>query len=168
MIQPGLFYEGTGVPSDQRKQLLWRGISRAIAGRQSGSSARFDRTSFLWGIAASFLLLFACIGFYATLNLIAEQNQPRQLKLERAYQSAIREFELVARTESDSHISNQNIEPRDVRAEQLKQLDSAILRLRSEMRGKDLSPMLQSRLRSLYGLKLQTLQQMIEQGDLEL
>jgi hypothetical protein len=168
MIQHDKFYDANDSPGDERKKKLWHRIQSTISEPRTGSSLQFHRPSFIWGIAASFLFLFAGVGTYSSWKFLSEQHQPRPIKLDRAYQSAIREFENVAFTESIAGRASQRTDERSLRSEQLSQLDAAIARMRNETNGKDLSPLVQSRLRSLYSLKLQILQQMIEQGDLEL
>ena len=88
--------------------------------------------------------------------------------MESAYQAAIREFENVAlpqdaqRTSPGKHglASSQHI--------QLQFLNSAIDELKRETKSNDLSPLKRLRLHELYNMKLQLLQEMIQQGDIEL
>ena len=54
------------------------------------------------------------------------------------------------------------------RLAQVRKIDEAIGALRSTTGDGDLSPLLQRRLRQLYSLKLQALQQLIENGEWEL
>jgi hypothetical protein len=168
MIDHSKFYDDSDTPDQARKQLLWSRIHGTISTRRNTSIIRFHRRSFVWGLAASILFMLATVGAYASWKFLDERNQPRPLKLDRAYQSAIREFECVAFSETQAGGVKRQTDERAIRSEQLSQLDAAITRLRNETSGRDLSPLVQSRLRSLYSLKLQILQQMIEQGDLEL
>ena len=54
------------------------------------------------------------------------------------------------------------------REDQLRSLDAAIVDLKNEVNGHDLSPLKRARLRQLYSLKLRVIQEMIEQGEIEL
>ena len=52
-----------------------------------------------------------------------------------------------------------------MKQQQLDLIDQAIRELRSNIARTDLSPVKQSRLRQLYSLKLQVLQDLLEHGD---
>jgi len=54
------------------------------------------------------------------------------------------------------------------RQQQLTLINVAIANLRKETNGKDLSPLKRERLRGLYSQELRILQEMIEEGDIEL
>lgn len=167
MIHPDSFYSENDYPQRQQKSSMWARIKDEIAGR-SKIFFLSDRRSFLYGMAASFLLMFAAVGVYATLRGAIEYSQPQAVKLDKAYQSAIREFEeLAVQTVSENQNSITN-ELALTRKEHLHLLDRAIHELKQETNSNDLSTLKRSRLRQLYSLKLKLLQEMIEQGEIEL
>ena len=115
------------------------------------------------------LLYLATIGGVTVVRQLIESAQPSELKVDGAYQSAISAFERVmpsvVATASKTLPASGELASRQ---EQLRLLDDAISDLRRQTNGTDLSPLTRERLRQLYSLKLQILQHMIEQGEIEL
>ena len=120
------------------------------------------------GMAASFIVLLAGIGAYASFSRIAEGSQPQEIRLDKAYRLAIHEFESVALSEGTISTEAGKSELAAARKSELQSLNKAIDQFRGEIGSRDLSPMKRLRLRELYGLKLKVLQEMILQGDIEL
>ena len=91
------------------------------------------------------------------------------MKLDAAYQSAIEEFErVVPQIVSIGGNNPGEINYFTIRKEQLLKIDDAIAGLRSESSGSDLSSLKQKKLRELYSMKLKVLQEMVENGEIEL
>jgi hypothetical protein len=128
-----------------------------------------DQRSFLYGVATSIIIYLSSVGIYHLISGIEERSQPMVIRLDEAYMSAISGFERVmpaiATAKAQSSQSLDQINGREV---QLKLLDEAIEELRREINHRDISPLKRARLRNLYSIKLQILQKMIEQGDIEL
>jgi hypothetical protein len=168
MIKQEEYYPENFIPDKERKKKIWQRIEKQIAQRKRIGFLMFDRRSFIYGIAASIVLYLSVIGLMHLVNGYREGSQPTELKLDRAYETAIKEFERVvpAITTAASKNSQTLYEVND-RKEQLRQIDEAIYRLRTEIGTVDLSPLKRSKLRELYSMKLQILQKMIEEGDIQ-
>ncbi|MBI4429008.1 MAG: hypothetical protein HY562_07800 [Ignavibacteriales bacterium] len=167
MIHPDQFYSADDYPADRQRASMWARIRREM-----GGPSRFlflaDRRSFFHGMAASFLVMFAAVGVYTTARGAIEYSQPQAVKLDRAYQSAIREFERIAIQTMDGSQSELSKELSLTRKEHLELLDKAINELKLETNSNDFSSLKRVRLRQLYSLKLKLLQEMVEQGEIEL
>jgi len=164
MTRPQDFYSPSEEPTNRERQAMWRSIAASRLSASHGHSFSFERRSFVFGMAAAIVLMFATVGVYTTVRNAVEMSQPAAIQIDRAYQSAIDEFEKVAvrydrPTASDLAASRQD---------QLHLLESAISALRSETNSHDISPLIRTRLRELYSKKLALLQVMVEQGDIEL
>ena len=167
MIESGSFYSKKDTPNKKIQERLWHSIADRITPTAAGPKKSFDRMSFLYGIAASFVVMFTCIGVYSTYRQVADVSLPQEIKTDKAYQSAIREFESVVYAKPNSASSERN--NRNVlRKKQLNFLDDAINELRQETNSHDLSPLKRQRLHELYNLKLSLLQEILQQGELEL
>ncbi|MGB2869922.1 MAG: hypothetical protein WBD36_15845 [Bacteroidota bacterium] len=165
MIDPGTFYNQNDLPDRKTKDLLWKSIHRGIGNRWFHA---LERRSFLLGMAASLVLMFAAVGTYMSVKDAVEYAQPNIVKLDRAYQAAIREFENLTATEGMHKVSAQATSSLESRKEQLRLLEQAIEELRQETKGNDLSELKRAKLRELYGKKLRILQEMVEQGEINL
>jgi len=169
MIKPDKYYSKEDHPTSQSKKRMWYNISRKLASRKSSFLFIPDKRSFIYGIAASFILYFAVLGIADRIKQTIEQSQPQVVKVDKAYQSAIREFEKIAPQVKYTAATNRTGQDyASVRKEQLDNLDATIESLRKETPFGDLSPLLQTRLRQLYSMKLQILQDMIENGEITL
>ncbi len=148
-----------------------------------------DRRSFYYGMAATVVLCFAMYGAYAALQQGLSAGRPTDAKLDAAYQTAIREFEkaMPSSTERAEQIRNRKSRTESraetfdaapqhtpqaemfaARKEQMGMLDTEIAQLRATMRSGDRSPIMQTKLRQLYKMKLEILQDMVESGEIEL
>ncbi len=144
---------------------MWRAIEAATKPPGIVVFAIRDRRSFVYGMAAMLLLFFSSIGVYTLLNSAMQSRQPAELQFDEAYRSAIEEFEsvlpAVAKNEPGESVMI-------IKRQQMALIDHAIKELREDIARTDLSPLKRSRLRQLYGMKLRVLQEIIEQGDVEL
>ena len=167
MIHPDSFYSKNDSPTPDQMRSMWANVRKSL---RLSSKLFFlsDRRGFLYGMAASFLLLFSTVGIYTTVRSAVEYGQPPEIKLDQAYQSAIREFEKVALQTTKDNQAGLTQELLLTRKEQLQMLEKAINELRNETNSHDLSEMKRSKLRHLYSLKLRLLQEMVEQGEIEL
>lgn len=169
MIKPDRFYKKEDNPTNQSKIRMWNDIIRELPKRKGSLLHIPDKRSFIYGIAALFILYFAALGVMGTIKQTIEQSQPQVVKVDKAYQSAIREFEKIAPHVKYTTAANRTGQDyASLRQEQLDNLDATIESLRKETPSGDLSPLLQTRLRQLYSMKLQILQDMIENGEITL
>lgn len=169
MIEPGEFYTTDDMPDKRTRDALWRSIERASSSRGTQRVLIRDSRSFMFGMAASIVLGLALVGAWTVGNRAFENAQPTQLRLEQAYVSAIHEFEQVVPsvTVKDAGRPQAQGQLRG-RQHQLALINGAIADLRKETNGKDLSPLKRERLRGLYSQELNILQEMIEEGEIEL
>lgn len=169
MIKPDDYYGSGDSPGVKQKEAMWNAIRSHRPATSTISSSAWDRRSFAFGMAASLILGLALYGGWSILRETFEASRPQPLRLERAYVSAIREFEqIVPAAVTGTLQSTQASGQLTQRREQLQLVDQAIATLRQQTNGVDLSPLKRERLRKLYGMKLQILQQMIEEGEVEL
>ncbi len=169
MITPDKFYSKEYHTTHDSKIRMWKNISRELLKRKGSFLHIPNKRSFFYGIAASFILYFTALGVVGTIKQTIEQSQPQVVKVDKAYQSAIREFEKIApRVKYTTAANRSGQDYASVRKEQLDNLDATIESLRKETPSGDLSPLLQTRLRQLYSMKLQILQDMIENGEITL
>ena len=168
MIDPQQFYSKEDYPTGKAKKRLWSGVSQRLFSSHKSSVPMFDRRSFVYGMAASFILMFTLVGIYSTVSLVIERAQPREIKADNAYQTAIREFESVVFTAQTVQASSGKDERSALRKTRLTYLNGAIDELRQGLNSHDLSPLKRQRLLALYNLKLTLLQEMLQQGEIEL
>jgi hypothetical protein len=148
---------------------MWAAIRSQRPAPGSVTSFAWDRRSFAFGMAASIILGLALYGGWSILREAFEASRPQPLRLEQAYVSAIREFEqIVPAAGGGASQSMQTVGQLTKRREQLELVDRAITDLRLQTNGTDLSPLKRDKLRQLYGMKLHILQQMIEEGEIEI
>ena len=169
MIDPKNFYSSHDEPSRRTIHSIWSAVEKTVAQRTTPIFFIQDVRSFAYGIAAAFLLYLSSIGAWQVIKQGLEAGQPAELKLDKAYLSAIDELERVIPVAASSQQQSPEASGAlTARKEQLRLLDEAITGLRLETGSNDLSPMKHARLRQLYSLKLQVIQQMIEHGEIEL
>ncbi|HTY38361.1 MAG TPA: hypothetical protein VMH23_14680 [Bacteroidota bacterium] len=168
MIDPKEFYDENEIPGRKSQDAMWRSIERSTL-RPRAYAFIQDGRSFVFGMAASVILGLALFGSWTLARQVMENSQPTPLKLERAYVSAIREFERVVPAATTNIAERPSLAGQlQSRQEQLKLINSAIAALRDETGGRDLSPLKREKLRGLYSQELKILQEMIEEGEIEL
>lgn len=169
MIESEKYYSKEDEPNIKTRKNMWDKIQKEIYPLKHTLFMILDRRSFLYGIAASIIIYLSSVGIYHLIIDIEERSQPMVIRLDEAYISAISEFERVMPVITTAKAqSSQSLDQINGRKEQLKLLDEAIEELRGEINHRDISPLKRARLRNLYSIKLQILQKMIEQGDIEL
>lgn len=164
-MKPEQFYRDEDDPSPAARKRMWNIVATRTNASMPFLSIR-DGRSFLYGMAASFLLLLSVAGAWTILERTMRAYQPAELRFDSAYQSAIEEFENALPSLSLSSRGVEKTEAVKAKFQQLVLIDAAIKDLRSDLAHTDLSAVKQSRLRQLYSMKLQVLQDLIEQGDL--
>ncbi|MCU0452506.1 MAG: hypothetical protein MUE68_02520 [Bacteroidetes bacterium] len=173
MIDPEQFYAPSDAPSAESRRRMWTSVESRIR-PQGRPWLVLERRSFALGMAASVLLLLAGFGTFSTVERMLDNSRPTALRVDQAYRSAIREFEILASEPPKAHtVSTQDaVVPRQEvfrsRQDELRSIDEGIASLRAEMTSGDISPVKRARLRDLYAKKLVVLQSMIEQGEITL
>lgn len=192
-MKPEDFYPASQTPNDAQRERMWGVIQASLPGTEQRHQperslfAILDRRSFIYGMAASIILCLALYGGYAAAQQLLYAGKPVEVRVDAAYQKAIREFEIVIpdmerivvqqHTKQPDRIAPSFIgqtavspttEQLVARKEQMGMLDGEIAQLRSELRSGDLSPVKQAKLRHLYKMKLQVLQEMIDAGEIDL
>ena len=170
MITPEEFYSTEDRPTPSAKRSMWQAIDQTLPEkRKVPLFAIPDRRSFVYGMAASFVLYLAGVGAFNLIKQNMEAAQPAELRVNNAYQSAIKEFESIVPAALDRAGENRREQGKiQSREQQLTLLNEAINGLRSDIERVGPSPIKSSRLRELYSMKLQILQSMIENGEIEL
>lgn len=163
-MNPEQFYQSDDTPKRSTKQRIWRSIDGVLQPRRPLFSVS-DTRSFVYGIAATFLLLLSGYGLYHMVDRFTNVDRPAELRFDAAYQSAIQEFERVLPAASSPSQDTRGHELFEARLQQIRLIDAAIRELRTDISRTDLSPITQARLRQLYGLKLRALLEIIEQGE---
>ena len=163
-MNPEQYYTKDDHPSSAARGRMWKNISAKTQIPAPVLSIR-DRRSFLYGMAASFLLILSVAGLISIVEKTMNANQPVEVRFDNAYRSAIAEFEDVLPSITSPSTTNTQADFLKVKQQQLDLIDQAIRDLRSSIARTDLSPVKQSRLRQLYSLKLQVLQDLLEHGD---
>lgn len=167
MIDPKQFYTKDDHPDSMTKQRMWKSISMLLFQVKNTTFFMFDQKSFVYGMAASFILMFACIGVYSTFRQFIENSQPNEIKADKAYQSAINEFEHLLYSTNAGSVRSPNNDLVSARKNQLRYLNDAIDKLKQDMNSHDLSPLKRQRLFELYTMKLTLLQNIVQQGEIE-
>ncbi|MBI5215316.1 MAG: hypothetical protein HY960_06145 [Ignavibacteriae bacterium] len=163
------FYSQHEHPDNETKTRMWRHIKKETTAPSSSLLYIESKRSFIYGIAAAVLLYFTSVGIYSTIQQKIENGKPQEVRFNEAYQSAIQDFEQVLPNLINGSFANEKErEYVQVRKEQLAKIDAAIATFYSERGTGDITPLAQSRLRNLYSMKLQVLQQMIDQGEIVL
>ncbi len=163
-MNPEEFYQRDDTPTRSTKQRIWRSIDNVLHPHRPLFAVP-DSRSFVYGIAASFLLLLSSYGLYHMVERLTTVDRPAELRFDAAYQSAIHEFERVLPVAADARESDQGQEVLEAQLQQIRLIDAAIKELHSDLARTDISPVTRARLRQLYGLKLRVLLEIIEQGE---
>jgi len=169
MIEKEEFYKRNESPDYFTQKKIWKNVERSIKPLGISFLNVHDPRSFYFGMAASFILIFFLIGVYTSAKALLYEVKPEEVKLNTAYQSAIKEFERVI-PDVVSNIPQTSIKRSvvAVKMEELNYINSAIEELRKENLNHDLSPLKQMSLRQLYINKLKTLQDILEQGEVSI
>ena len=163
----GTFYTQEDHPSPEQKRRMWRAVRPGASRKRSVLMFIPDARSFAYGIAASVFIYFSAVGVLSTVRNSIAGAKPDAVRLDEAYQSAIEQFERVV----PRLVASKDAKTGPALAEreaELSRMNAAIAELRLATGEGDLSPLKQRRLRQLYSLKLQVLQEMIENGEVEL
>lgn len=170
-MQPNEFYNDSDLPSANAQARMWSGIEQEMNATSGRRKTVFflDKRSFIYGIAASLVLMFAGFGAYSAVDKTIANGRPDEVQYDAAYRSAIKALEKVVPTAEKTIVRNSpDADILANRKEQIAILDAEIYVLQRDAKSGDLSAMKQTKLRQLYRQKLQILQEMIENGEIPL
>ena len=169
MMDKSKFYSNDDSPTKKQQKEIWNGINRNINPRKKAFFHISDMRSFYYGVAASFVFIFASIGVYTTAKNVLYNMKPEEVKLDNAYQSAIHEFQKVVPSFEFASQKSENVKSFvNMKEEQLRFIDENISLIKSETGTTDLSPLKQIHLRQLYAAKLKVLQEIIDKGEIDI
>ncbi len=166
-MKPEQYYTEDDTLSTETRNRLWRQIARSMGQRRVLFAIR-DARSFFAGMAAAVILFLSGAGFLSLMNAFIDARQPQEIRFDDAYRSAIREFESLVPPATPVTLTEPAADALQSKLRQVVLIDSAIVQLRSEIARTDVSPLKRLRLRQLYNMKLQVLQDIIQLGDFEL
>ncbi|MCF8261683.1 MAG: hypothetical protein K9J12_12975 [Melioribacteraceae bacterium] len=158
MINQNEFYSKNDEPKKYSKFRVWRKIRSEI---RSTKSKRMELRSFALGFATALLAIFAFAGVFNLYTQLTIERLPQQVKINNAYKSAIDEFEKILPVKSFD--PNQDVDL--VLASQLEKMNdinTAINTIKNERNDRDFSKINMQRLRLLYKMKLETIEQIIK------
>ncbi len=168
-MKPDEFYRNADLPTPKAQDRMWNAIENEISGKQNGRAVFFlHKRSFIYGIAASIVLMLATFGAYSGIERSLANSRPDDVKYDVAYRSAIKELEKVVPAVEKTVVNTPNADILETRKEQIAMLDTEISILQRDSKRGDLSGLKQSKLRQLYRQKLAILQEMIENGEIPL
>lgn len=169
MLNKNNYYGNDDFPDLNKKKKMWNNIEAGIKPKRKFIFRIKDLPSFYYGVAASFIFFFTSIGVYTTAKQFIYNSKPEEVKLNSAYQSAIREFEKVVPTAISTMPQATNVKEYIAsKKEQLNYIESAIEEMKNDTHGGSLTQLKQIRLRQLYYAKLKVLQEIIDKGEIEL
>ena len=159
MINKNEFYRDER-SSPEAKSRIWNRVQSEIS-QHKGTHKFFHPTSFAFGAVSIIVLYFFSIGVLSAFQSVNSSNIPAGIEINQAYRSAITEFEKVAITKpADGAVEvDDYMKPR---LEKINSLNRAISEFRTTSKIEVFEPVKEERLRALYALKLQTLQELID------
>lgn len=168
-MKPDEFYRNSDLPSPKAQERMWGVIEQEITGKKNGKTVFFlHKQSFIYGAAASIVLMLASFGAYSGIDRALANSRPDDVKFDVAYRLAIKELEKVVPAVEKTVANSPNADILQTRKEQISLLDTEISLLQRDSKRGDLSELKQSKLRQLYRQKLAILQEMIENGEIQL
>lgn len=168
-MKPDEFYRNSDLPSTKAQDRMWNVIEQEITGKQNQKTVfSLHKRSFVYGVAASIVLILASFGVYSGIERSLANSRPDDVKYDVAYRSAIKELEKVVPAVEKTVVNTPNADILETRKEQIAMLDTEISILQRDSKRGDLSGLKQAKLRQLYRQKLSILQEMIENGEIPL
>lgn len=159
------FYTDDDMPNQAAKKRMWSGIQDSLPNKKV-TVLSVDRRSFIYGMVASFIVVFCSVGAYTTYRQIFSNGEKGAVKAEKAYQVAIKEFERAVPASEEHNTVNSEI--LEERKKHIALIDEEIANVHREFSSADQADIKQSKLRRLYRMKLSILLNMVENGEMEL
>ena len=144
------------------KSRMWRNIKRELRPERKSILSVIEFRSFAFGMAAAVILFFTVVGVKTTLSGYIESKKPVTQKINNVYSETIDRFEKtlpIVSVDGSSSIKDQRLIP--VKMEELRTIDEAITIFKDDMGKNDNSPVKQTKLRELYKMKLQILNELL-------
>jgi hypothetical protein len=167
------YYSNKERPTKAERERIWSGIEHRLPPEKSEEShlIRLDWKSFWLGNAAAILLILAGIGGYSVWNSwpMNTEEQSLDVRLKQAYTVSLEELQQVSPTLRDQR----NTElPADealrIRLEGLQEIDAVIEEIRNDMIMHGKTAAKQRQLKRLYATKLDFVQAIILNEEVEL
>jgi hypothetical protein len=162
MISKDKFYTHDEKLKWFNKIKMWRRIQKEMKKDQSKSFASLDIKSFLFGSAFTFAVIMLAVVLIRFVPELINRNQADDVKIARAYNLAVAELEKsLPRVISSINKDDGNKELLYANLGELKDIDKAIARFKSENDEHDFSPLKQERLLRFYQLKIEVINKII-------
>ncbi|MGM0587872.1 MAG: hypothetical protein ACQETE_05640 [Bacteroidota bacterium] len=169
------YYDPKDRPTGSEKQRMWDQIQAKISASSSSSSGtniiRLDWKSFWLGNAAAILLILAGIGGYSVWNSwpVNSADQSLDDRLKQAYTVSLEDMQRISptlRTQTDPQLPSD--EALRIRLEGLQEIDAVIEEIRDDMIMHGKTAAKQRQLKRLYATKLDFVQAIIMNEEVEL
>lgn len=158
MIDKKEFYGNEATIPFRSKSRMWKNIKNELKPGHSGFFASIEYRSFAFGMAAAVILFFTSVGIKTTWENYMETRIPVNQKINTVYTDAIGKFESTLPVLVKGAVkSNRQERLLAVKKEELETIDEAIKLLNNDLAKNDNSPLIQSKLRELYGMKLKVI-----------
>ena len=169
MIDKKDFYEPDESISPSVKKELWKNINSSITPQKEKSFWSFEYRSFAFGMAATVILFFTFIGVKSTVSNFIYENKSYNEKINNSYQEVIGSFEktlplILANKERSIKLDDILSE----KTEELKVINYAINEFKDNSNSIENSPIKEERIRKLYRMKLEIINDIIELEEREL
>lgn len=162
MIDKNKFYDDNELPDFKTRKKIWGFVKEEIKNEKKILFHQIELRSFSLGLAAAVVMFFTFIGAKTTIQKFIDNSQPINSKINDVYLEAINNFEKslpVILADKKNSVELDNVI--SVRQEQLATIDNAIEDFNNSQESFDQSPVKQKRLRELYKMKLEVLNEII-------
>lgn len=162
MIDKKTFYENESTIPIRTKSRMWKNIKKELMPERRSFFASIEYKSFAFGMAATIVLFFTFVGMKTTWENYVDRNMPVNQKINSVYMDAIGKFEnTLPILVQGNTISNREERLLAVKREELKTIDDALNIIKSDLDKYDNSPLIQTKLRELYGIKLKVISEIL-------
>ncbi len=144
------------------KSRIWRNVKRDLRPERKSLLSVIEFRSFAIGMAAAVILFFTVVGVETTLSGYIESKRPVTQKINNVYSETIDRFEKtlpIVSVDASASTKDQRLIP--VKMEELRTIDEAIKIFKDDQGKNDNSPLKQTKLRELYKMKLQLLNELL-------
>ena len=156
------FYERSESPDSRLSKKMWNEIEQNINPIKKEFSFTVERKSFSFGFSAAALLVIVVFNLYAFLSNIAFSNEPEIIKINKTYSETISGMERILPAALFDESKSINVDEHLLaKLENLDNVNQAITDLHDDFSTQDVSLIKQERLRTLYRMKLDVLENLI-------
>lgn len=162
MIDKNKFYNEKDFLNENKKEIIWNKISNEInAGTKR--NFHFEWRSFLIGAAAAVFLLFASIGIKTVIENQIFHSEPEYVKLDRSIREAANKFEKFIPAGREIEYGSVAVDDFiSSRKEKLENVNYGITELQKDLGGVRYSQIKYRKLRELYLMKLNIIEEIIK------